>query len=155
LNETLIVQLAFTVTGLVQLFVCMKSPGFAPLKPMFEMCNGPVPEFVTVSGWEALVLPTTVDEKLRLDGTSVTAGAGATPTPESAAECGLPAALSETVRDAARTPATEGVKVTLNVQLAPAASAAGQLFVCEKSTAFGPEIETPVMLSVAVPVLKS
>jgi hypothetical protein len=47
--------------------------------------------------------------------------------------CGLPAALSVTFSDAARSPTACGVKVILNVQFAPAAKLAGQLFVCEKS----------------------
>ena len=51
--------------------------------------------------------------------------------PESAIDCGLPVALSVTVMVPGRLPLEAGVKVTLMVQLAPAAMEAGQVFVCE------------------------
>jgi len=52
--------------------------------------------------------------------------AGSAPVPLSGAEWGLPAALSTTFSDAGREPTTEGVKVTLTVHDAPAASVAGE-----------------------------
>jgi len=44
------------------------------------------------------------------------------PVPVSPTVCGLPEALSVNVSEAARLPLAEGVKVTLIVQLAPAAT---------------------------------
>ena len=51
------------------------------------------------------------------------------PVPESATVCGLPAAPSVIVIEAERLPVLEGVKVTLMVQLALAATVDPQLFV--------------------------
>ena len=51
------------------------------------------------------------------------------PVPERLADWGLPVALSVMARAAPRLPATEGVKVTLIVQLAPAATELPQLLV--------------------------
>src|SRR6267378_3719502 len=69
--------------------------------------------------------------------------------------CGLPAALSVMVTDATRLPAAVGLNVTLIVQLAPPATLAPHVFVCEKSPAFVPAIAMlvidngpPVLLSV-------
>src|SRR5437016_9496166 len=56
-----------------------------------------------------------------------------TPAPERLAVCGLPLALSVTVKDAERAPVAVGVNVTLMVQLELAASELPQLFVCAKS----------------------
>ena len=69
--------------------------------------------------------------------------------------CGLPAALSVTFSDAARSPLACGANVTLKVQLAPEARVAGQLFVCEKSAGFAPAIEIVLMARVANPELVS
>ena len=55
------------------------------------------------------------------------------PVPASDTICGLPDALSVTVRVPWRVPPAAGVKVTLIEQLAPAASALEQLLVWEKS----------------------
>ena len=51
------------------------------------------------------------------------------PVPERLAVCGLPLALSVTVRAAVRVPVAAGEKVTLIVQLAPAAKLEPQLLV--------------------------
>jgi hypothetical protein len=56
---------------------------------------------------------------------------------------------------ASSAPTTVGVKVTLRVQLAPAASLAPQLPVCPKSPALLPPIVIPVIASGAVPVFDS
>ena len=69
--------------------------------------------------------------------------------------CGLPVALSVMASDALRAPAAEGVKVTLIVQLAPAATLAPQLLVWAKSTEFAPPSAMLEMLSEALPVLES
>jgi hypothetical protein len=55
--------------------------------------------------------------------------------------------------EAARAPVAAGVKVTLRVQLDPAATLVPQVFVWLKSPLFVPVIVMLVMLSDAVPVL--
>ena len=89
-------------------------------------------------------------------------GAGPTvksvPVPASATVCGLPVALSVMVTVAARAPAAAGMKVTLMVQLAPAATGLVALHVVPavvmaKSVAFAPAIVNPVIFSAALPVL--
>jgi hypothetical protein len=87
-----------------------------------------VPVLVKVTAWAALVVPTCWLVKVRLVGVRFTAGA--TPVPVKLAVCGLPLALSETVMAPVRVPTVVGVKVTLIVQLAAAASEVPQLFVC-------------------------
>jgi hypothetical protein len=49
LKVTVITQFALTATVAPQVFVCEKSPGFGPASAMLEMCNAPVPEFVSVN----------------------------------------------------------------------------------------------------------
>jgi hypothetical protein len=66
---------------------------------------------------------------------------------------GLPVASSVNVMAAARDPAAEGLKVTLMVQLAPAATEAPQLLVWEKSLALAPEIAMLVKFKAAFPLL--
>jgi len=93
--------------------------------------NGAVPELLSVVLCDALVVPTGCDEKVRLVGVRVTAGA--VPLPVSGTVCGLPVALSVTEMLAVRLPVAVGVKVTEMVQLAPAASVlglSGQVLVC-------------------------
>src|SRR5207245_1319882 len=61
----------------------------------------------------------------------------------------LPVMKSEAVR----VPAAEGVKVMLIVQLAPAAIAESQVFVCAKSALFAPPNATMARFKAAAPVL--
>jgi hypothetical protein len=70
--------------------------------------------------------------------------------PERLAVCGLLVALSVTVNVPLRAPAAVGVKVTLIVQFAPAATLAPQLLVWAKSPLLVPVKVMLVMLS-AVP----
>src|SRR5207302_10784194 len=59
----------------------------------------------------------------------------ARPLPDRATVCGPPAAASLTVKDPARAPVADGVKVTVTAHDAPAANvagAAGQLLLCPK-----------------------
>ena len=83
-----------------------------------------------------------VGKKLTLD---------ATPVPVSAMVCGLPVALSVTVMVPGWLPVAVGVKVTLMVQLAPAATDAPQVLVC----AYCALAAMLVTLSAALPVLLS
>ena len=160
-NVTLIVQFApaANVLGLSgQEFVWAKSPALIPLTAILLIVSAAVPLLVSVTDLAALVVPTSWLPKLSDVGLSVTAGAGVTPVPLSATLCGLPLALSLTVTLALRPPFAEGVKVTLMMQLTPAASVfglSGQVFVWAKSPAFAPLSETLVMVSAAVPLLVS
>ena len=63
--------------------------------------------------------------------------------------------MSATLSVAARAPLAEGVKVTLIVQLAPAATELPQLLVWAKLLALVPETAMLVMLRAALPVLLS
>ena len=64
---------------------------------------------------------------------------GLVPLPVRATDCGLPEALSGTVTLALRLPTAVGAKVTMNVQLAAAASELPQvLLVREKSLLLAP-----------------
>src|SRR5690349_3539080 len=74
------------------------------------------------------------------------------PVPLRAIVCGLFWALSVIDMDAVRVPAAVGVKVTLMVQPALGATAAGQLLLCPKSVLLAPVTAMPVMFSCAVPV---
>jgi hypothetical protein len=67
--------------------------------------------------------------------------------------CGLSDALSVMVTDAVRVPGLVGVKVTLIVQLAPAAKLAPQVLAWMKSPPLAPVMEMPVIVRVAVPLL--
>ena len=75
------------------------------------------------------------------------------PVPERLSDWGLPVALSVMARAAARLPAAEGVKVTLIVQEAPAATLDPQLLVWEKSLALAPKTATLLMFKDALPEL--
>jgi hypothetical protein len=79
--------------------------------------------------------------------------AGAVPVPVRLALWGLPLALSAMLTEAARLPLADGVKVTLMVQLAPAATELPQVLVWAKSLALVPVTATLVTLKVALPVL--
>ena len=80
---------------------------------------------------------------------------GPIPVPVRLTCCGLPPALSVIFRVAERLPLAVGVKVTVNVQLAPAATEVPQLLVCVKSPGFCPVIPTPAMDNGEVPVFVS
>ena len=75
------------------------------------------------------------------------------PVPARLTDWGLPVALSVMASAAVRLPLADGVKVTLMVQLAPAARLDPQLLVWEKSLAFEPKTAMLVMLNAALPEL--
>jgi hypothetical protein len=68
-------QLFPTVTMAGQLLVTAKSPE----ADAFEIASGPVPLSVIITGWEALVEPTSCPLNVRLPVESITAGAVAIP----------------------------------------------------------------------------
>ncbi|HET7440144.1 MAG TPA: hypothetical protein VFJ47_02495 [Terriglobales bacterium] len=80
--------------------------------------NVVVPTFVNVTVLAALLVPTVTEPKLRLVGESF----AVVPIPLSGTFCGLPAALSVTLKAAVRVPGAVGLNLMLIVQLAPAAS---------------------------------
>ena len=97
-----------------------------------------------------LVVPTSCEPKAMLAGSTDRTGTGGSdPAPESAMVLGLPEALSEIWIEPVRLPGRSGVKVTENVQDAPAASDVPQVVEDEKSPAAA---AICVMASVAVPV---
>jgi hypothetical protein len=77
---------------------------------------------------------------------------GAVPVPLRATVCGLPTALSLILSVAVRVPVAVGRKVTLIVQLAPAAKVLPHVCVWEKSLALVPVNEYPLIVSAAFPV---
>ena len=89
-----------------------------------------------------------------LDDDKLAAGPGGV-IPNRVTVCGLPTALSATLRTAVRFPKADGVNLTLSWQLVAAARVVPQLFVWLKSVAFGPMIEIADKLTEIVPVLLS
>ena len=61
--------------------------------------------------------------------------------------------MSLMLSEAVRVPVAAGVKVTLIVQLAPAASELPQVFIWAKSPALAPVTEMPLIVRAALPVL--
>src|SRR5882672_1997345 len=149
LNRTVIVQDDPAATGAVQLLVCEKSP----VATMLVTVKFAVPELVTVTGADALLIPTNTPVKLSPMGERVTAGA--VPVPLKGTDCGLPAALSVILTVDDRFPVLVGVEVTLIAQLAFGARNDGQVLVCEKSTVLTVAILMPVRDKDAFPVFVS
>ncbi|HMC60696.1 MAG TPA: hypothetical protein VKJ01_16015 [Candidatus Solibacter sp.] len=87
---------------------------------MLVMVRGAVPVLVSVKVCVALVVSTNWLAKVSDAGDSVAVGAPV-PVPVRAATCGPPVALSLTVKLPVCVPFSVGVKVTLMLQLAPAA----------------------------------
>ena len=86
-----------------------------------------LPLLVRVTVCAVLVVPTGWFPKARLVEERLTTAA--VPVPERLTVCGLPLALSVMLTEAVRLPLAEGVKVTLIVQLAPAATELPQVLV--------------------------
>ena len=77
LNVTLTVQVALMASEEGQLLVCAKSPGLVPAIVMLESDRAAVPVFFSVTGCEALVLPTANEANVSEVGVSCTTGATA------------------------------------------------------------------------------
>jgi hypothetical protein len=111
-----------------------------------------VPTFFRVTVLAALVVPTVTEPKLKLLGVS----SAVVPVPLSGTCCGLPAALSVTVKFALRAPVVDGLNVKLTVQFAAAASELPQVVaVSGKSAASAPVTAMLLMVSAVVPMLVS
>jgi hypothetical protein len=80
-----------------------------------------------VTVWRELVFPTSTVEKFRL----VLENARDSPLPVRLTTCGLPGALSAMVRDPVWVSGKLGAKVTVKMQLPPAATLESQVFVAE------------------------
>jgi hypothetical protein len=145
---TLIVQVAPTAKLAPQLLVCAKSPALAPVKPILLMVNTTPLEFASVTACDPLVVPTFWPLKVRVVGKRL---GGAVPVPTRPAAWGLLLASSVTVSVAPRVPVPVGVKVTLMVQLFPAARLVPQLLVCPKSPPFAPVTAMPLIVKAVAP----
>src|SRR6266852_6532832 len=114
---------------------------------MLVMLNEAVPLLLRVTACAPLLVPTSWLAKVRLVGERLTAGAlEAVPVPVRLTICGLSLALSLMVMLPVRVPAAVGVKVTLMLQLPPAATALPQVLLWRSS----PQATLGVMLNAAV-----
>ena len=153
LKLAVIVHVAFTASDAGQSFDCAKSLGFVPVSVTPLIVSGAVPLFRSVEVCAALVEPTICEPKARLAGVNATPEA--VPVPVRSTLCGLPGALSVTATLALRLPVAVGANATLIVHVALAASDAGQSLDCVKSVGFVPARVTPLIVSGAVPLLRS
>ena len=112
-----------------------------------------VPVLLKITVCAVLVISTGWLEKSRLLGEKLTPLVVLAPVPERLTAWGLPVALSVKAIFAARLPLTEGLNVTLMVQLAPAATLDPQLLVWAKSLALVPETAMLVTLKAELPEL--
>src|SRR5713101_6587422 len=101
-------------------------------------------EFVSVTAWAPLVVPTFWPLYVSEVGARL---GSAVPVPDRLAVCGLLVASSVTVNVPLRLPVAVGVKVTLIVEFAPAATDAPQLLVWAKSPLFAPAMAMLVIVS--------
>jgi hypothetical protein len=108
----------------------------APVSATLERPKAALPPLVRVAVRTPLGVLTDWLPNERLVGERLTDAPA--PVPERVRYWGLPTALSVNVSEAARDPLTAGVKVTLILQVAPAATLDPQLLVCEKSLGFEP-----------------
>jgi hypothetical protein len=116
---------------------------------MLLMLSVAFPVFVSVTLWGLLLVPTAWAGKVKEVGERLTAGPVPVPVRLTVWVEGL--ALSVMVRVPVLVPAVVGLKVTLMVQLAPAATLEPQVLVWEKS----PLVLMLLMLRVALPVFLS
>src|ERR1700719_1841314 len=114
---------------------------------MEEIARAVVPELCSVTAAPVRDAPTGCDTKVRDVG--LTLACWDVPWPLSARVCGLPGAVSVTVRIPVRLPRAVGVKVTLTVQLVPGATGVPQVFDWAKS----PVIWSEVIVKGPVPLL--
>ena len=118
------------------------------------MINVALPVLARVTVCDALVVPTACGvANVTLAGERLAMGA-VTPVPVSEIACGLVAALSTKVTDPTALPAVVGVKVTLMVQIPPAARDEPQVLVCAKGgvAVIEPRVRAAVPLFVTVTV---
>jgi hypothetical protein len=148
LNTTLMVQLVLAARLAPQVVVeTLKSP----VVEITMLESVTLWLFLSVNVFGRLVVPTVCAAYVALPGVNVT---GAMPVPDSGTVCGLFEALSLIVMLPVRVPTCVGVKVTLMMQFAPAASVLPQGFVLVTG-AKSPLTTMLLMFSVELPVLVS
>jgi hypothetical protein len=156
LKLTVIVQNPLAATLAPQVLVSEKAVALVPLRVIAEALSvsGAVPVLVSVTGSVAVV-PSGVPGKVSVVGARLTAGA--VPVPLSATCCGDPAALSAMLSVAVSEPAAAGLKLTVILQLAFAATLVPQALLSENEAALVPVMVIAVLASVsaAFPVLIS
>jgi hypothetical protein len=146
-NVTLMAQFPPAARELPQLSVSAKSP----LVMMLVMVRVAVPVFDSVTVCAALVVPTVWLAKVSEVGERLAVVVDSVPVPVRPTVCGLPEALSLTLKLPVRVPDAVGVNVTLMVQFPPAARELPQLLVSAKS----PLAMMLLIVRVALPVLES
>lgn len=142
LKKTLIVHFARPAIPVPQVLVWVKSAAFAPVIVIPLMIMAVVATSVNVIALAALVVPTVCALNRRLVGNKE----ASVPMPTRSAVWELPAALSVTTRLAKRVLMLVGPKLTSIAQVDIPATPDPQVFVCEKSAAFGPEMATFMMV---------
>jgi hypothetical protein len=150
LKVTLIVQASPAATEVPQLFDVEKSLAFEPETAMLLTLKLAFPELARVTVCAGVAVPLAWLTKARLVGVSVTAGARPVPLNFVRVE-----ELLFSARSAVAIPLAFGLKVTLTVQLAPAATLSPQSLAWEKSPALAPVNARLVMLNAPSPVLLS
>jgi hypothetical protein len=150
-NDTAMLQLAPAARELPQVSFSVKSAEFAPERVRPEMLTALPPVLVRVTVWGELVVSMGSLEKLRLPGERVTLAAPLAPVPVRLTVWVLTLLAMET--EAVRVPLAAGVKVTLMVQLAPAATLDPQELVWANAPAFVPVTLMLEMVKAALPVL--
>jgi hypothetical protein len=148
-------------TELPQVFpTSAKLLALVPVIAKLVILNAALPALVRVTVWAELVVSTGWLPKARLVVERVIDGVEPVPPPPPPLvpvpvrpTDGSATAVAVTVSVAERDPLATGVKVTVIVQLAPAAMLDPQPFVSLKSLGSAPVIEMPVMLKAALPVL--
>lgn len=125
-----------------------KSAALPPDRVMPFRIKAAFPLFVRVRVCGVVVTPTVMlpNWKALFEGVIT----GAVPVPVKATDSGVGFELAIAIV-ATRVPAAAGRKVTVMVQLKPAANALPQLLVCTKSPAFAPVMVMPVIASVPAP----
>jgi hypothetical protein len=120
---------------------------------MLAMLKLVLPVLFRVTVCAPLVVLTFWLLKVRLAGETVASASVLVPVPVRLTVCGVVAALLEILRVPLRVSAAVGVKVTLTVQLAPAATELPQLLDSVKSLALVPVTARFVILTEELPVL--
>jgi hypothetical protein len=104
LKTTLRLQLAPASNDRPQLLVSLNSSALVPVIARADILKMLLPTFVSVTLFEALTLPLLMEPKFKLVGESF----AVVPTPVRLTVCGVPAALSLTLRAAVRVPLAVG-----------------------------------------------
>jgi len=146
LNVTVNVHIPLAGTIVPQVFVSGKSDDPVPVRVTVR-AKGDADAFLNVAVLEGLDWPTVMVPKFINKGLRLTA----VPVPLRLTDCELGLALSAMVSMPVRVFTATGVKVTVIVQLEPAATVNPQLLVCEKS----PDTVTDVMERLTLPAFDS